>query len=74
MNKLRRKSLKEAIGLLEQAQSIIECVKDEEQEAYDNLPESIRDSDRGQTMDEIIYNLEAYLDSISDMVEGISEM
>ena len=41
MNKIRRKQLQEASELIAKAQGIIENVKDEEQEAHDNLPESI---------------------------------
>lgn len=42
MNKIRRKQLQEASELIAKAQGIIESVKDEEQEAHDNLPESIQ--------------------------------
>lgn len=42
MNKIRRKQLQEASELIAKAQGIIESVKDDEQEAHDNLPESIQ--------------------------------
>lgn len=47
MNKQRRKRLEEASKLIAQAQGIIEEVKDEEQEAHDNLPESIQYGEKG---------------------------
>lgn len=48
MNKQRRKKLAEASSLIAQAQSIIEEVKDEEEEARYNLPESLQDSEKGE--------------------------
>ena len=39
MNKERRKRISEAVELIGQALDILEEVKDEEQESYDNLPE-----------------------------------
>ena len=50
MNRFRREELSGAIKLLEQAYSIIENCRDDEQDAYDNLPDGIQDSERGETM------------------------
>lgn len=47
MNKQRRKQLQEASKLIAQAQGIIESVKDDEQDAHDNLPESIMYGEKG---------------------------
>lgn len=47
MNKQRRKQLTEASALLAQVQEIIESVKDDEQEAHDNLPDSIQYGEKG---------------------------
>lgn len=54
MNKQRRKELAEAIeklekaiAMLEEAKETVECVTEEEQEAYDNMPESLQCSERG---------------------------
>lgn len=46
MNKVRRNKLGKAFDLVAQAKDILEEVKEEEREAYDNLPESFRYSDR----------------------------
>lgn len=74
MNKARRKELERAIELLEQAKEIIEAVTEEEQEAYDNLPESIQYGERGEAMEEIISDLE-YIDieEITDTLQDIIE-
>lgn len=58
MNNIRRKSVKEALNLIEKAREILEEVKDEEQEAYDNLPESLQCGERGEQMQENIDNID----------------
>lgn len=45
MNKQRRKRLEEAFNMIDQAKDILEEVKGEELEAYDNLPESFQDGE-----------------------------
>ena len=67
MNKVRRKRLAEAINLINQAKGILEEVKDEEQEAYDNLPESFQYGERGEQMQE-------YIDSMDEAYENLDEM
>lgn len=57
MNKQRRKQIEKAIGLLSEARAILEEVTDEEQEAFDNLPEGLQQSERGELMDEGISRL-----------------
>lgn len=64
MNKLRRKEIAKAIELLEQAREILEQVKDDEQDAFDNLPESFQYSERGEEMEDCIYTIEEFLDSL----------
>jgi len=59
MNKMRRKEIDEAIELLDQAKSIIESAMEEEQDALDNLPESLQDGERGEVMQSAIDELEA---------------
>lgn len=59
MNKARKKRLAEAAELLDQIRDILEEVKNEEQEAYDNLPESFQQSERGEEM-------VSYIDAIGE--------
>ena len=49
MNNMRRKNVMEALELIEKARNILEEVKDEEQAAYNNLPESLQYGERGGT-------------------------
>lgn len=48
MNKQRRKELEEAVRLLEEAYSTIESILEQEQEAFDNMPEGLQESERGE--------------------------
>lgn len=74
MNKQRRKRLSEATDLLASALSIIEEVKSEEEEAFENLPESLQTSERGEQMEEYISILDDVYGSIEELDIQISEI
>ena len=67
MNKARRMRLIAVQSKLSDLKAEIEQIRDEEQEAYDNLPEGLQDSERGERMSEIIETLD---DAASDR-EGV---
>lgn len=69
MNAARRKQLEKAAELVAEATDIIEGVRDEEQEAFDNLPQSLQDGERGSAMQEAIDALENAVSSLGE-VEG----
>ncbi len=74
VNKQRRKRLEEAFDLIGQAQSILEEVKNDEQEAHDNLPESIQYGEKGEEMEGYIEMLDeayGYLDDANSVIEQI---
>ena len=64
MNKARRKEIAKAIELIEEAYGILDMVRDEEQEAFDNMPEGLQGSERGEQMEEYICILEEVLESL----------
>lgn len=74
MNAARRKELKRALDMLDAAKSILEQVAEEEQEAYDNLPEGIQDSERGEQIYDNADTLSGYMDDLDDMMSAIEEM
>ena len=64
MNMKRRKRIEKAGRLLEELMEEINAIQEEEQEAYDNLPESLQESERGIAM----YNAaEALEDAVSQL-------
>lgn len=73
MNKPRRKRLQEALDLLTQAKAIIEECTEEEQEAFDNLPESIQYGQQGERMEEILDILNEAQDSIDEISTNIED-
>jgi hypothetical protein len=74
MNKERRKELEAIDALIATAKERLEMVRDAEQEALDNLPESLQQGERGQAMEEAIGNLESTISNLEDVaseIEGI---
>lgn len=64
MNKQRRTKINEALVLIDRAREILEEVRDEEQESFDNLPEGLQEGERGEQMQENIDALEEFLDNL----------
>lgn len=64
MNNVRRKRLDYANALIEQAQSIIQGVAEEELEAFNNMPEGLQESERGQQMEQNAQFLDEIVDAI----------
>lgn len=83
MNKSRRTALAKALPLVAQAQAmlaeakaIVESVRDDEQEVYDNLSEGQQGGDMGEAMQAALSDMEESIDGISsisfkDIVDGI---
>jgi hypothetical protein len=69
MNNDRRKEINRAVSLLQEALAILETARDDEQDYYDNMPENLQNSDRGQMAEQAVSNLE---ESCSSLEEAIS--
>ena len=50
MKEERLKTLKQCLNMIQNAHDILEEVRDEEQDAFDNMPEGLQDSERGDMM------------------------
>jgi hypothetical protein len=75
MNKERRKEIARAIAMIEEAKSILETCSDEEQDYFDNMPESFQDGQKGEdaqtaidALDEGVSNLEDVSQALGDIV------
>ena len=66
MNDERRKEIELALDALSDARTRLEDVMREEQDSLDNLPDGIRDSDRGEAMETSI----AYMDDAIGEIES----
>lgn len=73
MNKTRRKSIQQIIDTLTDLKENVDLLREEEQEAYDNLPESLQESERGEAMSSAIYNLEDAMENIDLVTDSLEE-
>lgn len=86
MNNERRKKI---VGIIDRLNKVkeeindlrseVSSLQDEEQDAYDNLPESMQDGDRGTAIQDAINELESAYeaimeDSMIDLDEAISQL
>ena len=74
MNKQRRNALNAIVKKIDKLVYELNYIKDEEQDAFDNLPEGLQMSERGDHMQENIDNLDtiiAYLENAADDIEEI---
>ena len=74
MNKARRKMLQGIIDELDAQREQLEAVQEGEQEAYDNLPDSIQDTERGETMSENASDLEQAASDLEDIIGTLQEI
>lgn len=83
MNDTRRKQIKAIIEELtekfetmkSEAIDKMEEVMSEEQEAYDNLPENLQFSEKGEQMDRGIDQMQYFIDELDSLeIEGIDDL
>jgi K+/H+ antiporter YhaU regulatory subunit KhtT len=56
---------------LEELQSDIESIRDEESDCYENLPEGIMYSERGEAMEQAVDNLDNAASSIEELIDAL---
>lgn len=74
MNAARRKRLEKVISTLENMLDEIDNVKNEEMEAFENLPEGLQESERGEQMRDNAYNLDMAWNDLDNVIEQIREV
>lgn len=72
MNAQRRKEIDRIISALEQLGQDAESVQNEEQEYYDNMPESLQGSDKGTAASDAADALQSAVDSIQEAHEYLT--
>lgn len=80
MNKERRKELGKALELIASAKEnvsgareIVESVMSDEQDAFDCMPESLQETERGEAMQENIDQLESVMDELESIEDTLEE-
>ena len=74
MNCSRRKSLREAVYLIEKAISIIESVSESEQDALDNIPENFQSGDRAGRMEEVVELMDSSAESLESVKSDLESI
>ena len=74
MNKARRRQIAEVINSIEIIKGVIEEIRDDEEDAYDNMPESLQESDRGEAMQEAVEFLENACDSLDEALDNLTNI
>ena len=74
MNNARRKLLKQAIELLDKADELILEVLDDERDSYDNLPEMLQSSERGEDISSNIDKLQNIYEEIDTYSTELGEL
>ena len=73
MNTRRRASLLKAVDLLNEAKEIVDTAQEEEQDALDNMPESLEGTERYEKMENAADLLSDVSQNLDDAIEWIEE-
>lgn len=74
MNKQRRNDLQGVIDSLESAKQDLIAVRDEEQDAFDNLPDSLQYSSKGDVLQDNVSAMDDIESAIDDVISQIEEL
>lgn len=74
MNKQKRKRLEKAFDLIAQAEEILEEVKSDEEDSYDNLPDNFRDGEKGEEMQNYIEMIDEAIGYVQDANSVIEQI
>lgn len=72
MNKARRKQIAQLLEQLENLKADLDSILEEEQEAFDNLPESLQEGERGQASQTAIESLESAQSAFEEVVDALN--
>lgn len=71
MNNTRRSQITDVMENLSSLQTSIEELLEEEQEAFDNLPDGIQDSERGEAIQAAIDKLEEAVSNCEELLNNL---
>lgn len=73
MNAQRRKEIQAVLNELADLRSRVDTLHDEEQEAFDNMPEGLQASDRGQASEAAVSALDDALSAFDEIETSLNE-
>lgn len=74
MNKARREQVKKVVDYIESAYIMLDEIKDEEEDAFNNLPDGIAESERGEMMEQNVDTMDDCIRELWDIVGALNEM
>ena len=74
MNKQRRKQIKDNIDSLETIKSKLEGILSDEENYFENMPENLQGSMRGEESEEAIDILNEIIDTLGECIDSLSEI
>lgn len=72
MNKTQRNQIEKWIESINEIKEGVESMQEEEEEKFDNMPESLQESERGEQMQNGIENLEAAALSLEEAIDSLN--
>lgn len=73
MNKARRKQLADIAAQLEELKDQLVLLEEEEQDAFDNLPEGLQQAEKGQAMELAAQQIATAADAVTEAIEALVE-
>lgn len=73
MNNIRRKKIAKLMEQLEELKTTLEEIQEEEEEAFDNIPESLWGTERYEMAEAANDNLTSAIDSFEELLEYLEE-
>lgn len=74
MNKARREQVKKVVDYIESAYIMLDEIKDDEEDAFNNLPDGIAESERGEMMEQNVDTMDDCIRELWDIVDALNEM
>lgn len=74
MNKDRRKSISDNIKLLENIKSKLEDILSDEEMYFDNMPENLQGSIRGEESENAIDALNEAIENLDSVIDSLNEI
>ena len=74
MNAKTRKEIEKLTESLDEIKCAIEEMRDDEECKFDNMPEGLQESERGEAMQEAIDNLESASSSLEEAIDYLNEI
>ena len=74
MNEQSRKEIAEIVSTLSDCKTKVEILKDTEEEKLENMPDNLKQGDKGQAMEEAIENFRNAVDDIDNAISSLENI